>query len=116
MIWKGDGQDAVLFALKDWPALGMATGDKKNLGRFRPDQIGRYHRLLARGWAEHWVSGRTLASGPRFLSQPPPQTGVCLMISRLVGRISEVHPGCERPKPTEGANDFKSRGNGSLHH
>jgi hypothetical protein len=33
VIWKGDGQDAVLFALKDWPALGLAAGEKKNLGR-----------------------------------------------------------------------------------
>jgi hypothetical protein len=50
MILKGDGQDAILFALKELPALGLVTGDKKNLGRFRLNQIGRYHALLARGW------------------------------------------------------------------
>jgi hypothetical protein len=47
VIWKGDGQDAVLFALKEWPALGLRVGDKKNLGPFRTNQIAQYHALLA---------------------------------------------------------------------
>jgi hypothetical protein len=48
VIWKGDGQGAVLFALKELPALGLRIGDKKNLGPFRTNQIARYHALLAR--------------------------------------------------------------------
>jgi hypothetical protein len=49
VIWKGDDQDVVLFALKEWPALGLRIGDKKNLWGFRPNRIGQYHTLLARG-------------------------------------------------------------------
>jgi hypothetical protein len=48
VIWKGDGQDAVPFALKERPALGLRIGDKKNLGPFRKNQIAQYHALLAR--------------------------------------------------------------------
>jgi hypothetical protein len=50
VIWKGADQDVVLIALKEWPALGVAAGDKKNLGPFRTNHIGQYHALLARGW------------------------------------------------------------------
>jgi hypothetical protein len=48
VIWKGNDQDVVLFALKEWPALGLRVGDKKNLGPFRTNQIAQYHALLAR--------------------------------------------------------------------
>jgi hypothetical protein len=50
VIWNGVGQDAVLFALKEWPVLGLVDGDKKNLGRLQRNQIGQCHALLARGW------------------------------------------------------------------
>jgi hypothetical protein len=36
-------QDVVLFALKEWPVLGLRIGDKKNLGPFRTNQIAQYH-------------------------------------------------------------------------
>jgi hypothetical protein len=54
VIWKGDGQDVVLFALKEWPALGLRIGDKKNLGPFRTNQIAQYHALLQDGASGQW--------------------------------------------------------------
>jgi hypothetical protein len=50
VIWRGEDQDVVLLALKEWRVLGLATGDKKNLGPFRPNLVGQCHALLARGW------------------------------------------------------------------
>jgi hypothetical protein len=49
VIWNGEDRDAVMFVLKEWPVLGLATDDKKNLGPFRRNQIAQYHALLARG-------------------------------------------------------------------
>ena len=54
MIWKGEDQDVVLMALKEWPALGLRIGDRKNLGPFRPNLIRQCHALLARGWGGQW--------------------------------------------------------------
>jgi hypothetical protein len=48
VIWKGDGQHVVLFALKEWPALGLRIGDEKSLGPFRTNLVAQYHALLAR--------------------------------------------------------------------
>jgi hypothetical protein len=56
VIWKGDGQDAVLLALDEWPTLGLRIGDKKNLGPFRTNLVAQYHALLAggRGGSGQW--------------------------------------------------------------
>jgi hypothetical protein len=72
VIWKGAGQDAILFALKEWPVLGLVDGDKKNLGRLQRNQIGQCHALLARGWGgsgqwEHLGVWTT----PSFFSRQP---------------------------------------------
>jgi hypothetical protein len=48
VIWKGDDPDAILFTLKEWPALGLGIGSKKNLGRFRSNRIGYFHALVGR--------------------------------------------------------------------
>jgi hypothetical protein len=48
VIWKGDDKDLALLALKEWPALGLRIGDKKNFRAFRTNCIGQYHALLAR--------------------------------------------------------------------
>jgi hypothetical protein len=49
VIWKGNDPDATLFTLKEWPALGLGIGSKKNLGSFRSNRIGYFHALVGRG-------------------------------------------------------------------
>jgi hypothetical protein len=72
VIWKGAGQDAVLFALKEWPVLGLVDGDKKNLGRLQRNQIGQCHALLARGWggSGQWEDLGVWTT-PSFFSRQP---------------------------------------------
>jgi hypothetical protein len=55
VVWKGYYRDVLLFALKDLPALGMADGDSKNLGRFHPHHIAQYYARMTRPN----LSGRT---------------------------------------------------------
>jgi hypothetical protein len=70
VIWKGAGQDAVLFALKEWPVLGLVDGDKKNLGRLQRNQIGQCHALLGCGGSGQWEDLGVWTT-PSFFSRQP---------------------------------------------
>ena len=80
VIWKGYYRDVLLFALKDLPALSLANGEIKNLGRFQANVIGQYHALLARGVrgaAGQWA-GLGIWTQPSFFNRV---SGLCCLTS-----------------------------------
>jgi hypothetical protein len=84
VIWKGYYRDVLLFALKDLPALGLANGETKNLGRFDPNLTGQYHALLARGLrgaAGQWA-GLGIWTQPAFFNRV---SDLCCLTSNGLG-------------------------------
>jgi hypothetical protein len=69
---------------KDLPALNLANGEIKNLGRFDPNLTGQYHALLARGLrgaAGQWA-GLGIWTQPSFSNR---ESGLCCLTSNGPG-------------------------------
>jgi hypothetical protein len=70
VVWKGYYSDALLFALKDLPALELKDGETKNLGRFHPSRIAQFHAMLRAREVGHWED-LGIWTTPSFFSRVP---------------------------------------------
>jgi hypothetical protein len=79
VIWKGDGKNVVLFALKEWPSLGLGDGDVEL--RAVPDKSD-CPVSCASGRGLRWIRsvGRPWCVDHAVVLQSTVQTGLHLII------------------------------------